>query len=158
MLSVCTLGQAVHMTFAPVLPRHTDCRDLENPEDIHRKIPGGCMLCSPSHLDFLPLSCLTLLPNIRSRQTFPSDGPQGKFLSKKESLGVGTWAQLVNCFLGTPAGSRFAAFPGPFPGNVHSERIFPATSPRVSKQACSSLSFHFLFMLIIWYRISSTAG
>lgn len=152
-LSVCILGQAIHMTFVPALPRHTDCRDLENPEDVHRKIPRGPMLCSPSHLDFL-----TLLPKVRSQQTFPSEGSQGKFLSKKESLGGGMWAQPVNCFLGTPTGSQFAAFPGPFPGNVHSERIFPATSPRVSKQMRSSLSFHFLFMFIIWYRISSTAG
>lgn len=58
------------------------------------------------------------------------------------------WAQPVNYFLGTPTGSQFAAFPGPFPGNVHSERIFPATSPRVSKQMRSSLSFHFLFLWI----------
>lgn len=86
-LSVCILGQAIHMTLVPVLPHHTDCRDLEHPAGHPQKNPWGIhAMCSPSYLDFLPLSTLTLLPKVRSQQTFPSSGSQGKFLSEKESL------------------------------------------------------------------------
>lgn len=83
-LSVCILGRAIHRTFHPVLPHHTDCRDLEHPQGHPQKNPWGIQaVCSPSYLHFLPLSSLTLLPKVRSQQTFPSNGSQRKFLSKK---------------------------------------------------------------------------
>lgn len=102
-LSVCILGQAIHRTFHPVLPHHTDCRDLEHPQGHPQKNPWGIRaVCSPSYLHFLPLSSLTLLPKVRSQQTFPSDGSQRKFLSKKESRGGGDVGSASKLLPGNP--------------------------------------------------------